>query len=1130
MRMSTVSSMATELGNIEKQRDNLSQWISSMESSVADSMQKPPKFRKDALESEMKKFEGFSESLLEKQNILEQNFNNDQTLRDRLDSLSNTIYELKEKRNNQYMIIEEYRYHHQQFQTWLDDLTKSLTGLDESQTDNTEDRRKQVEDLMKTFEGHNDQSKDLLTKGDAAIECLDEMDQQLIKEQIKTIERRTIDVKKRLERRSQIVDMACSGLKNTKDEIEETQTWIHSKTEELNTLKSKDQTSDTLNECRAFVKEVENKVMLFESLEAKIERIASDIDASEHKHLKESLSKISDDHKKLDQSSKIFLLTLEENSGNMKKLEDVLHEIQNWLKTKCSELHKSSEHDPLKSVEIEKKVSLLKKDLFEVGEFEETKVSQLRLGLMGLQKSSSPQRESQEKQSRGLETSLATLKEELKNRLQYLENELTSRRDFESDIDACNIWIDQAETILSTEVRGTINLAVLDDHHNKFKRLKVAEEENRNKVAEVFQTANSFLDKLSDADRISLQTKLDEVCDRQNYVADNINAKISNLVRNIEVYKNTAQKIEDSVNHLTEIQTQIRLLNKPIGYRVEDAEDVLEAYAKILDNLKAFKIQMEDLQRTAGSNVTEVGALLGQQDELIAAIENQMAKIRNLIGHRHQFMTMVTGITSFIIKHTEVVKQVERSSIPPMEKVKKYDESILKLKDCETQLALASDKGQQIANEGSAADRNQISHQLQSLKTQIIALQKAIEKKRDEHFQSVQKHNKFFGELETFLEWIQSRELQVRERPVLTTTVENVEECIAKHDELTNNIMEYVENIRKVIDGAKKEQDISSSSYNLLSSVTALIQALPRELQDTKQYLDNNKNYRLQYDSLTERLNNWVEEAQIKLRPLDSGIDFDNLQTDLEEHKKYFGQESKLKELLHSIHDMANKIWASLAPKDQDKINHEQEFFTQLVKNTLNSANSRQTEFEQNLKLWKEYSEHLESVKAVLDDISYEDSKKPSSLSSVKSSLAKIDLHLKKIQTKKSVIEQFSSDSKKLETLADTINKHKISETLLNIQTTFKTIQSELESQREELSNIDLQWSDFEEKYKSFDSKFSVCQQQFKDMEMSFNSSSQLSKFKSDMTTMLEELQTMQSCYNDLQILSSNVLRYFQIL
>ena len=179
-----------------------------------------------------------------------------------------------------------------------------------------------------------------------------------------------------------------------------------------------------------------------------------------------------------------------------------------------------------------------------------------------------------------------------------------------------------------------------------------------------------------------------------------------------------------------------------IFYRVEDAEDVLKAYEEILNNLKDFKVQMEDLQGTSNTNVNELGALLKQQEELIGAIENQMVKIRNLISVRHQFMTMVTGITSFIIKHTESVKEVERSSIPPLEKVSKYETSIAKLKDCETQLALASDKGQQIANEGSTADRNQITQQLQSLKTQILTLKRAIEKKRDEHIKSVAEHNK----------------------------------------------------------------------------------------------------------------------------------------------------------------------------------------------------------------------------------------------------------------------------------------------------------------------------------------------------------------------------------------------------
>ena len=85
---------------------------------------------------------------------------------------------------------------------------------------------------------------------------------------------------------------------------------------------------------------------------------------------------------------------------------------------------------------------------------------------------------------------------------------------------------------------------------------------------------------------------------------------------------------------------------------------------------------------------------------------------------------------------------------------------------------------------------------------------------------------------------------------------------------------------------------------------------------------------RLEYDSLVERLNSWVEEAQVKLRPFESGVDYESLETDLESHKKYFSEETRLRELLHSIHDTANKIWASLSQVDQDKITHEQVSFT----------------------------------------------------------------------------------------------------------------------------------------------------------------------------------------------------------
>ena len=831
--MSELGAKANELGGIQKQKDSLGRWIETTENSVAEFLTRPSKFRPDAAQMEINMITDMQQTLAEKQAVLEDIAGREEVqdydLKITLDTLDEHISMLLEKRYNQQAVVEDFRFYYQDSQNWFENISKDLTELDENHDMNSSTRMEKLHELLANYSENMERSMVLADKSKDVLAEVGEMDQQQVQEQTRAIERRMGDIKKRMERKKQLVEMAQAGFKTTKHDIEHTEVWMKTKLEELKTS----------------IKEIDNKSMVIESFETKIETISSDLESSEFNELKSKLEKLSAEHRHLAELAKDNLKQLTDSSDYQKKFETDFGDVENWLRIKSSEFNRGTEFDPLKAYDVEKRAARIKKDLNEISEFEESKVSQVKLGIINLQKNGDNSMKKQvEEYSKEINTLLSSLKEGIKTRIVYLEDKIESRRAFEAEFDKCVAWLDQADAILSTEVRGTINIAILDEHHNKFRKLKRDEEENRERVTEVFDKANQIMNKLCDADRIILQSQMDEVCDKQNHVADTVQAKIENLVRNISVYKLTAQKIEDSVNHLTEIQRQIRLLNKPIGYRVEDAEDVLEAYEKILSNLKDFKIQMEDLQKTAGTNVNELKALLNQQEDLIGAIENQMLKIRNLITVRHQFMSMITGITSFIIKHTEVVKEIERSSIQPLEKVSKYEDSISKLKDCETQLALASDKGQQIANEGSTADRNQITQQLQSLKTQILTLKRAIEKKRDEHIKSVAEHNKVFTELEDYIDWITERECEFKSQPLLKTTVEDVESHILKHKELTDIVMETIEKIVVINEVARRETDLSPRIFELLSSAGALVQTVPRDLESRRIYLDKNKNLR----------------------------------------------------------------------------------------------------------------------------------------------------------------------------------------------------------------------------------------------------------------------------------------------
>ena len=1122
--MSELGVKSNEATGIRRQKEALSKWIEATENIVAEHLQRPAKFRPDAAMLETNMVADLQQLLLEKQAVLEDLEQRDgcpdNDIKIGLDTLESHLTMLQEKRTSQLALIEDFRYHFADNQAWLERMGKALVAFDEiiqqkegaTGSTGTGDRLEKVQELLQQFEENKNRPLLLVEKAALVLPEVSDVDQEQVNEQARSVERRISDMLKRLDRKRQAIELAQSGFKSIELDLEDCSAWIKEKFEILNAGTESADLMERQADLRLAMKDIEGKSMFLETLENKINAMHSSLESEESEALQRKLAHLCSEHQRLIAFATAQLKSVQENSEFQRKFEQELSEVQNWLKVKMIELGKANDHDPLKAYDIEKKVTRLKKELSEVTQYEEARVSCLKLAIVSLIKSGDEKaRTDAEKHGAEIEKDLTTLKTGLKSRISDLEDKVDSRKRFELEFDRCVAWLDQADTILSTEVvRGSsssINIAVLDDHLHKFKKLKRDEEENRTRVTEVFATANTIMSKLTDAEQITLQTLMDDVCDKQNHVADTAQAKIDNLVKNISIYRLTAQKIEDSVNHLTEIQRQIRQLNKPIGCRVEDAEDVLEAYEKILVNLKDFKYQMEDLQRTAGTNVNELRALLKQQEELILAIENQMLKIRNLIAVRHQFMTMITGITSFIIKHTEVVKETERSTtITSLEKVNRYEESIQRLKECETQLTLASDKGQQIANEGSTADRNQITSQLQSLKTQILTLKKAIEKKRDEHIQSVAENNRTYSELEECVDWLTTQEVEVKSRPLLSTTVQDVESHLASHKELAVKIMEYIDNIKSIQSEVKLDGESAIASgriCDLLSTASALIQTMPREMEARHLYLETNRNLRLQYDSLVERLNSWIEEAQIKLRPLDTGVDFVHLSEDLQDHNKYFSEETKLRELLHSIHDIANKIWASLATNNQDKINHEQEFLTQLVKNTLNSAHVKQREFEESLKTWTNFQETLQKARSLVMDNNHgaagsqEPPDRPTSMAAVKTAILKVDGQIKVMMGHKQVIDLAGAEAKKMEELADASSRQLIAESLLELNYEWRSQLAELKNRKENLATLALQWEDFEAKYRAFESQLAGYHQKFAKVEMtSFSSVTQMVEMK----------------------------------
>jgi nesprin-1 len=111
---------------------------------------------------------------------------------------------------------------------------------------------------------------------------------------------------------------------------------------------------------------------------------------------------------------------------------------------------------------------------------------------------------------------------------------------------------------------------------------------------------------------------------------------------------------------------------------------------------------------------------------------------------------------------------------------------IVKIQECEATLAAAVDKGEQIAAEGSASDRNSITEQLQSLKQQLQGLRRAVENQKARHLEAVQEHSRLATELGELLDWLHQNEANVKLRPLLDITIESVDQAYQQHQVHSN--------------------------------------------------------------------------------------------------------------------------------------------------------------------------------------------------------------------------------------------------------------------------------------------------------------------------------------------------------
>ncbi|KAJ8930094.1 hypothetical protein NQ314_017138, partial [Rhamnusium bicolor] len=1074
--LSDLTTSVAEFEEKERQRTELRNWILAQKATVNDWKNRPVKLRADAAKQELNNMNDLLAAIGQRRNHLltELTASGDENdeLEKMLDNLENELTAVIAQKQANQEIIDEYRQHIQVINNWFDNLAKRIDAIDKGSGLNCQQKQTAITDLQAEFDDQGPKRLDEVKRlASHVIDFVNNLDSQQVEEQTKSVERRYNDISKRLQRKLQVLEMTRKGIEDTRNEIEQARDWVREKLVGLQRptplgFESR-KAEDRLNALRGLLKEADNKLVLKETLMKRIGNMTNELEPSEHNQLENALKNLGNEQEQLVEKIKQEIDRVQAAANTRRNLESNLEKAKAWLKAKNAEVRKLSGYLPLQANQVEREIAQHKSYENDIKEFSEGDLNDLlKLGNSVLKECDEGDRERLQHLLNEVKEEYDNLKLESQQKINALSDLLQGRKQFENDIDKCINWLKEAEVATSSDIRAA-NLDVLEEQLSKYEKLNEDAEQVQGDIDKITEQGKAILPTISESNKLTLNDTLNSLRDRHSRVAALIQDRKNALKQNIQQIKDAQARIAESKQFIQEIQSQLQELNKPIGSRVEDVQIVLSTYERLLQDLKTNKAKLEDIP---GANVAELQGVLNLQDELIKSIEDQIARLRQLLLLREQYLALITEIMTFITKYTEIVRDIEKSGGTIEEKIKKYDDIIVKIQECEALLASAADKGQQIAADGSAQDSNNITEQIQSLKQSLQNLRRAVEKQRQEHENTAVEHRKLAAELEEILDWLHANEGAVRSRPLLSRDVNSGEKELANHHKLAEGVNGYLDKIRKIQDATRHDDSMPGSLQEQLQEANSLLASLPRELDERQKYLDSNKTLRVEYAAHKQKLFDWVREAEIRLASHKDGVDFENILQDLEEHKIFFSTEGSIKELVsQTIQQAADKIWPSLTPYEQEELSREQQQHTQTLKNTLNSAKSQKAQLEQDAEIWKDYCQTLDKVKAVISRTKFTD-EPVSTLAGLHFNIQKISHALNDIQNQQLELDLLLERVNEIAKQADQRNKQNIQAQSDKVTEEWTSLVSDLENRRDTLTRLAQVWETFEGRWQNFES------------------------------------------------------------
>ncbi|XP_024081429.1 nesprin-1 [Cimex lectularius] len=1129
-RLSNLNQAVQDLEEKDKQLIQLENWIGQQRDVVADWKNKPWKLRAEAAKTELAAMGLVQNGINDNRNRLLMELpqgDRSNAVAAQLDYLEEFLNNTLAGKQHDENEVELYRSAHAAAQQKISGLVKQLEGVDKSHGFALQQRLNNLDGISKEYEKERENVLGHLKQlAENIMNIISNLDVPQVEDQLKSIEKRFNDLGKRIQRNREVLNTAQDELKGINDELQQAKTWVD---EKKNFIRNQPplgfepkSSEDRVQLLKNLLKEADGKKAMCDSCEKRLNNISSELLPFEFTEVSCKIDNLRSSIGDLTNEIKAASEKAKEASGARKAFEKRQEQVREKMKSLSNQLSPRDRYEPLYTSSVERLMNQNNDYIRDVKKFGEEELNPLQKQASALLKDcQGPEREALQAIINDMQEDHLKVIKKSEDRDKWLKSLLDNRQDFEGKNDKIQQWLDQAEVALSADIRAP-SLAVIEEQLSKYSKLNAECEQAKNDIKDQEKTAANMV--LSDADRLTVNDNLRRLEQRRLKIASDIAKKVQALGEALGKFKDIKEKVNKSNVLMANVQDRMKDLSKPVGSKVEDVQGIIDEYQKLVDELKDWKANL------GGEDIEGLAAVHLNLQDLIKLLEDEIARLRDLLLLREQFIALITEITRFIPTYTPIITEIEASNQPTADKIKRYDEVILKIQSCEALLASATDKGEQIAKQCSAADRNSITEQLQSLKKQLHELRRAVETQKQKLLEAAQQHLKAANDLDLLINWLHSNESEVKQRPLLDITVDSVNREQENHKVLAANVEKYLGDVQKLVNAYKHEEGLPDILQERLSEASSLLNIIPKQLKEREKYLEENKNYRLNYEGLREKLFKWAENSNKQLQSSNQGFNIKEMQNLLNHHNKFFSDEKSLHDLVSiDIHKAGQNIFPSLNSDDQELISKQQQDCTQLLRNTLNTAKSYQAKLTQAIELHDLYKDSLSNAKSVLQRIRFTD-EPASALGGLMFNIEKINQALAEAKNHQPYIDVLNERQRELETFLDPNSKAAVGSEVANLNDEWNQLQNDLESRKETLSQLAKRWEEFNHELHHFDTEITAVEDKNNHTDTNVRSKEQLEDTRKILEGLCDTLKSLESKKNDLVQLSSPVLLFLKAL